>query len=595
MLISNMCFAQIQVPGIIWERAYGGTQNEDLNTIVAASDGGYILGGSTESHNGDVQSGNFQSRDIWIIKIDTEGEIQWEKTYGGTLRDTFCVVNPLADGGYIIGAISKSNDGDVQSGNLGRNDVWIFKIDSLRNIVWEQSYGGDHEDMIKSIESRTDGGYVFAGNTRSGRAAIHYGDGGRHDYWIVKVDDDGLMEWERTYGSEHNEILGSFCKSPEGGYLLCGYRKPLYDDEELWIVKVDLNGNVEWEKTFGGSMYDNVLSAICNSTGDFVLGGITVSNDGDIQSGNHGGLDIWMIKIGSDGKLLWEKTFGGSGDDNLYSITNDSKGGLLLGGATYSNDGDVQSGNHGDFDFWIVNLDTSGEILWEKTFGGSSFDFPHCIVSVSQNDFIIGGITESNDGDIQSGNHGENDIWLLKAGLPYDIEAPTTPTGLVATNIDISSFDLLWDHSIDNIAIAGYKVFVDDALIGTTSNNSYSLIDLTSGAAYSVSVSAFDEAGNESSKSNAIQVATLETSISMNDIKGELKIHPNPTIDLLSIETNEMVNYSIKITSLNGQLLISEEVSGPIHTVDLSSFQNGIYVITVRSEDFVITRKVVKL
>ena len=233
--------------------------------------------------------------------------INWEQTYGGNSRDKLISSIPTSGGGYLLGGItSSSNDGDVQSGNHGGWDNWIVKTNNVGTIEWEQTYGGSRDDLLSSIIPTSDGGYLLGGYTLSNDGDVQSGNQGGYDYWVVKINNVGTIEWEQTYG---------------------------------------------------GSFPDYIVSTIPTSDGGYLLGGYTRSNDGDVQSGNHGEEDYWVVKINNVGTIEWEQTYGGSGIDWLSSIIPTSDGGYLLGGATSSNDGDVQSGNHGDFDYWVVKLD----------------------------------------------------------------------------------------------------------------------------------------------------------------------------------------------------------------------------------------------
>ena len=218
------------------------------------------------------------------------------------------------------------------------------------HINWEQTYGGTDEEHLYSTIPTSDGGYLLGGQTTSNDGDIQSGNQGGIDFWVVKIDSIGTIEWEQTYGGTNDEQLNTSIQTSDGGYL---------------------------------------------------LGGHTYSNDGDIQSGNQGGTDYWVVKINSTGTIEWEQTYGGSNGELLYSILPTSDGGYLLGGYTYSNNGDIQSGNHGEYDCWVVKINSTGTIEWEQTYGGSSYDYIYSNILPTDGGYLFGGSTNSNNGDIQ--------------------------------------------------------------------------------------------------------------------------------------------------------------------------------------------------
>nr|MDA3780710.1 T9SS type A sorting domain-containing protein [Bacteroidales bacterium] len=196
LILSIDGFSQTQTPFIQWEKSYGGTGYELLYSILSTSDGGYLLGGVTYSNNGDIQSGNHGSTDFWVVKINSTGAIEWEKTYGGTKYDVINVILSTSDGGYLLGGITYSNNGDIQSGNHGSSDSWVVKINSTGTIEWEKTYGGTDIDGISSILSTSDGGYFLGGFTNSNNGDIQSGNHGNQDFWVVKIgfETTGILE-----------------------------------------------------------------------------------------------------------------------------------------------------------------------------------------------------------------------------------------------------------------------------------------------------------------------------------------------------------------------------------------------------------------
>ena len=226
------------------------------------------------------------------------------------------------------------------------------------------------------------------------------------------------IEWQKCLGGTSEDIAYSIQQTSDGGFIVAG--ETLSNDGDVsgnhggrdaWVVKLNSSGDIIWKKCLGGTDHDFAYSIQQTSDGGFIVAGLTGSNDGDV-SGNHGGSDAWVVKLNSSGNILWQKCLGGTDGDYANSIQQTSDGGFIVAGETESNDGDV-SGNHGGFDSWVVKLNSSGNIEWQKCLGGTGWDWENSIQQTSDGGFIVAGYTNSNDGDV-SGNHGSKDYWVVK-------------------------------------------------------------------------------------------------------------------------------------------------------------------------------------
>lgn len=418
-LIWFNCFSQNQSPKIEWEKTYGGTLSEHLMSITHTLTGGYMLGGMTASKNGDIKSGNHGGYDFWVVKTDSLGSMLWEKTYGGSNEDDMYSILQISDGGFLLCGSTSSNDGDVKSGNHGGSDFWVVKIDSLGNIQWEKTYGGYNNEELYSAITTSDGGFLLGGFTQSNDGDIQSGNHGKADFWVVKIDSVGIIQWEKTYGGSNGENVYSIISTPDGGYVLGGnttsndgdvqYRSLINSPTDFWVVKIDSVGKIIWEKCYGRVGYTDSFSKVVNtSDGGFLVGGLKYLYSGSC--------DFWVVKIDNLGNIQWEKSYGGSNNDMLRDILPTSDNGFLLGGYSNSYDGDVQSRYNvlwGD-NYWVVKIDEFGIIQWERTYGGSKGDFIYTTLSTNNGGILLGGSTQSNDGDIKSGNKGGLDFWLVK-------------------------------------------------------------------------------------------------------------------------------------------------------------------------------------
>ncbi len=399
-----------QSPNLEWQKTYGGTQTETANCIQQTSDGGYIVVGNTSSINGDVTLNQGQY-DVWVVKLNSAGTIVWQNTFGGAQNDNATSVQQTLDGGYIIAGSTVTSN--------GYDNFWIIKLNSTGVIVWQNSIGGTDHETATSVQQTSDGGYIVGGYSYSndGDISINYG---FYDCWVVKLSASGMIVWQKTLGGSGDDILNSIIQTTDGGYIFAGQTNSNNGDVsghigygDFWVVKLSALGTLVWQKTLGGTEQDNATSIKQTSDGGFIIAGNTYSNNNDV-TGNNGDLDIWIVKINATGIISWQKTLGGTNTDTANSIQQNTDGGYIVGGSTYSNDGDV-TGLDGVADFCIIKLSSTGVLVWQKTLGGTDFETVKSIQQTSDGGFIAAGLTGSNDGDITF-FQGMGDWWVVKLG-----------------------------------------------------------------------------------------------------------------------------------------------------------------------------------
>jgi len=412
------CFSFAQSPFIEWQVSLGGTNTDILYSMIQTTDGGYIIAGYSNSTNGDV-TGNHGNNDYWIVKLTSTGIIEWQKSLGGTDYDIARSIIQTTDGGYIVAGSSCSNDGDV-TGHQGFTtifDYWIVKLSSSGIIEWQKSFGGTSDDVARFIIQTTDGGYIVAGSSSSNNGDVT-GNHGATDYWIVKLSSLGIIEWQKSLGGTSNDVARSIIQTTDGGYIVAGESSSNDGDvtgnhgaTDYWIVKLSSLGIIEWQKSLGGTSNDAERSIIQTTDGGYIVAGESSSNNGDV-TGNHGATDYWIVKLSSLGIIEWQNSFGGSSLELALSVSQSIDGGYLVGGLSDSNDGDVTS-NYGLSDCWILKLNSTGIIEWKKPFGGSSWDNVHSIIQTTDGGYIVASHTSSDNGDV-TGNHGQSDYWIVK-------------------------------------------------------------------------------------------------------------------------------------------------------------------------------------
>lgn len=432
--------AWAQAPSIEWQKCLGGVYHEEEYSFQQTSDSGYIIAGYTFSNDGDVTGlhgiPNWYS-DYWIVKIDSARNIQWQKCLGGTEEEVAYSIRQASDGGYIIAGYTNSSDADV-TGNHGNNDYWVVKLDTAGNIQWQKCLGGMNGERAYSAQQTSDSGYIIAGYTQSNDADV-LGNHGYYDYWIVKLDTVGTIQWQKCLGGTNEDMAKSIQQTADSGYIVVGYT--LSNDSDVtglhgtagsyadcWVVKLDTAGNIEWQKCLGGTKNDEAESIQQTTDGGYIVAGHTNSEDGDVI-GLHSipyyyCTDYWIVKLDTAGTIQWQKCLGGTSNDVAYSIQQTSDSGYIVAGYAGSADGDV-SGNHGYDDYWIVKLDTAGNIEWQKCLGGDDNDRAKSVQQTTDGNYIVAGDAGSNNGDVANnhGGYGVADYWIVKLTFsPVDVE-----------------------------------------------------------------------------------------------------------------------------------------------------------------------------
>ena len=388
------------------------------------SDGGYIITGtSSSSANGNVTGTSHGASDYWVIKLDASGNIQWQRLYGGTDHDYAVSIMQTADGGYIIGGTSDSSaSGDVTGINHGSSDYWVVKLNSTGTIQWQKLYGGNNAEMFYSIQQTADGGYILVGWTLfSSSGDVKGTDYGNNDYWVVKLNSAGTIQWQKRYGGNSNDYGTCIKQTKDGGYLVAGYSNSSasgnvtgtsHGSADYWILKLDASGNIEWQKLYGGSGNDMANSIELTTDGGYIIAGYSDSSaSGNVTGTSHGDYDYWIIKLDTSGNIQWQKLYGGSGTESIdkpYSILQTSDGGYILGGKSKSSaSGDVTETGHGDNDVWILKLDALGNIQWQKLYGGTGSDSMGTIMQNTDGSYTVAASsTSSANGDVTDTSNG---------------------------------------------------------------------------------------------------------------------------------------------------------------------------------------------
>ena len=406
-------------------KTFGGSLNDSGKAVIATTDGGYIVLGHTQSADGDIIGKTNTSFDYLLLKFNANSELQWQRTYGGTGNDRGEAIIETTDGGFAVLGFSESEDLDVTA-NAGASDFWLLKLNASGEVLWQNTYGFQGADTGMALVQTNDGGFLITGsldvssslgegNAGKTRSAKRHAGG---NYWAIKTDPSGQREWSRFYGGSFTDTPTDIIQSEDNGYIVVGSsdsndlditgNKGSYD---FWVLKLSSTGELLWQRSYGGSQIDQAHSISIANDGNYLIAGDTRSNDQDVAN-NNGAADVFLVKIRPNGNLIWQKTFGGSGFDAARSIIKDRTGGFLIAGSSRSLDGDL-SKNNGQNDAWILKINADGDLEWQDAIGGANIDLAFSAAQLNNNTVVIVGETSSADIDIQQ-NKGFTDVLLLK-------------------------------------------------------------------------------------------------------------------------------------------------------------------------------------
>lgn len=518
-LFFTLTITYAQDPQIIWENGVGGDHIDELLTATGTTDGGVIGGGRSRSGiSGDKSEGQIGGfgYDYWVVKLDNNGVLEWENTIGGDNNDHLNSIIQTSDGGYLIGGETASDiSGDKDEDSWGW-DYWVLKLNSSGVIVWQNTIGGTGSDYLMSVAQTSEGGFILAGHSNSD-ASIDKTENsiGFQDYWVVKIDAVGEIEWDHTIGGTNNEYVEEIIQTSDGGYMLVGnsYSDISGDKTEdqigsidFWIVKLDATGEVLWDNTIGGFDSDYLETIIQTSDGGYLIGGQSVSDAGaDKEENSMGESDYWVLKLDQNGSIVWQNTIGGNRNEYVGVVMEDADGGYLVGGGSNTwLDGDKTDDTNGGFDYWVLKLNSTGNIVWQNSIGGTNHDIINKLIKSPDGDYILVGDSASDaSGDKSENGYGHEDYWFVK---------------------------------ISNL------LQVDDETLGQI-----------------------------------------------------IKIVPNPGIDVINIDTEDNMKIeAISILDLNGSVILKVSDVMNLRSINISGLSSGVYFIQISSGGKTTTKKFIK-
>ncbi len=400
-----------------WLTVVGGTGSESSFSVGRTTDNGYVVAGYTNSFG----SGYY---DILIIKLNQNGDVLWQKTYGGADNDYALLIKETTDNGFVL-------VGRTESFGSGNSDVLVLKVDEDGIIQWQKVYGGTDCDWGQSIYQTSDGGYVFCGHT------VSFGSG-NYDFWVVKLAADGAVEWEKAYGGQGHDIAHSISQTVDNGYIVAGYTSSFGEGKnDILVLKLDAYGAVSWQKTYGTAFYDRANLIQQTSDGGYILAG--GSQTGSIYS------SALLLRLDVDGQLVWQKYYDGS-NISVSDLEQIPGGAFVLYGSVLS-------------DTLIFKIDDKGDLLWQKKYGGDSNDIGTSVCRSVENGYIVSGYTYSY-------GSGSSDIWVQNIDGDGNINECSNVDG---GNADISASVSTLSLNISGLVRVNTTAEVKNSLLVTLS------------------------------------------------------------------------------------------------------------------------------
>ncbi len=410
--LASVCL--VAQPSIVWQNTYGGSGDERVHDALQTADGGYLLVGHTTSSGGQV-TGYQGNEDVWVVRTDANGTLLWQRTLGSGASERGLAVAQADDGGFLIAGTAEDNGGDIAN-IIGDGDIWLVKLNGNGTVLWENTYGGTGFDEPRAVVA-VDDGFVVAGFTESDDVQVT-GYQGSGDLWVFKVNGTGTLQWQRTIGGTNRDEAHGMRRTAENGVIIAGSTQSNNGDltqnfggTDAWLVKLAGNGTIQWHQVYGHTGDERAMDVVQRADGGYAFAASTNSQGGQVSQ-NFGNYDFWLVRTNPKGVLEGQVSYGGSGDDMVHALQLTSDGGYVMAGYSVSDNGTVTN-PLGGFDFWAVRTDASGLLQWQRNLGGSDDDISHAVLQTSDGGYLLAGLTNSEDQDVTNARGGE-DFWAVK-------------------------------------------------------------------------------------------------------------------------------------------------------------------------------------
>ena len=611
-----------------WQHAYGGTYDDVINDAVAVDDG-YVLVGYTYSGDGDIQHGNHGQADYWIVKIDTaNGNILWERTYGGNDDDRAYAVEKTEDGNIIVTGYAMYQSGDIDT-NYGYADCWTLKLSSQDgSIIWQKSYGGTSTEVAKAVKRTSDNNYVFCGYTLSNDVDVS-GNHGVDDIWVYKTDAQGNLIWQLCIGGSDSEDSYEIRETPEGDYVLAGKSTSSDGDipanygwEDFILAKVSSEGNLLWVKNYGGTDAEEADDVKVTYDGGYILCGESYSHDIDVLGHhnvqNNPGFelyDAWVVKTDKDGNIQWNYSYGSNDDDGFTSVEIDNDGKYVFLGWAQEHTGDVTCNFSGTQIAWLVKMDisyiatdlqdslivcdnqplnlginaegTDSLFTYQWYFNGNAMS------NQTGSVLSLSGLTQNDEGlyycsvSNSCGSENSNDLYLSVAHAPdsFQITGPQS-----SDEYEVHTYAVPLNNEVEY-----HWSVVNGTIVSENSNNSVDIMWNTTGYGY-IYVVAVDTLGGCQSDTMQYQV-TIGNVFEQAEQTNNIEIFPNPLDNNVLNVRVKQVPAKICIYNSVGLKVLEKQIMSNENRFEVTGLQKGFYIYEVMDNNNKIVKKgkIVKL
>ncbi|MBL7887062.1 MAG: T9SS type A sorting domain-containing protein [Flavobacterium sp.] len=597
---------------ILWEKSYGGFHAEYLMDAIPTADYGFLLAGSSLSNKtGNKSDNNKGDLDYWVWKMNENGDLEWQKSFGGSESDLLQSIAITNDGGFILAGVSSSNKSlDKKEDSRGEDDFWVIKLNAKGGEEWQVTLGGNGQEKLHSIKSTRDGGYILGGSSSSDKSFNKSEKSfGNLDYWVIKLDNKGKVEWQKSFGGKYADELRSLDTTLDGGYILGGYsNSPASGNKtsdslgegDYWVLKLDIKGEIVWQKNIGGNG-DDQLNVI-HQTYDkgYILGGNSNSETSEYKTRSNGeGTDFWVVKLDETGAILWQETYNYGKFDVLTSLVENDDHTLLIGGFakgefSTSKLGGKTKARKGTDDYIALKIDEKGQELWSESVGSDGEDVLKKVIETRDGGYLFAGtgspisVHNSDDSTSKLGNafgNGNN------AQLDQQVQ---NVNSAVKEQTDSATQQVNDTYNQGASKVKEAMGIKEDSPIKFASN------PLSTNAGLKPSSAGNGMLGNNATQQQLPASRDKKKNLGSSDFwvvklldrnkpkeeKAIIEAFPNPATNY----TNVVVGYDFEsgtatLVDMAGRQLQQFEITSRTIPVDLSGLPEGIYVVNIKTND----------
>lgn len=599
---------------ILWEKSFGGKNADYLMDAKATADYGFILAGSSLSQkSGNKTEGNNGDLDYWIWKMDEKGDLDWQKNFGGSGSDFLQSIDLTNDGGFILAGASNSGKSfDKLDEAIGINDFWIIKLNAKGAQEWQKTIGGYGQEKLHSIEQTRDGGYILGGTSTSGKSGDKTDESfGNEDCWIVKLDSKGKIEWQKSYGGKYVDELRSIEQTVDGGFIVGAYSNSPYSGNkeqenkgagDYWVLKLDKEGVIEWQKTIGGDQDDHLYIVHQTYDGDYIIGGNSNSSSSNEKSkSNREGTDIWILKLDQKGEIIWQETYDFGKVDVITSLVENDDHSFLIGGFAKGNiafrTDKSEKIQEGIDDYVALKINEKGEELWSKVIGSNGEDILKKVIETRDGAYLMAGTSNPYPIILNANNESElnnlsqytepnKELQNAKNEINNEISKVTNDVNK-EINDTTNNLTQKGKDALGLTEDSRFKISAGD------NNNGINLPSLGDGK----NGSSKDANSNQEKKKPASRdkkdnlgdsdfwVVKIKDENKIKEKKDVIEAMPNPTAQY----TNVIVGYEFEkgtatVVDLAGRVLQTFEVTSRTIPIDLGDYPAGIYIVNIKTK-----------